>query len=40
MDRHERETRLTPEEQELKERLMLSENLVVRKGTSRVSKEF
>ena len=40
MDRHERETRLTPEEQELKERLVRSGNPVVRKGTGRVSKEF
>jgi len=40
MDRHERKTRLTPEEQELKERLMRSGNPVVRKGTGRVSEEF
>jgi hypothetical protein len=34
-----RETRLTPEEQELKERLMRSGPPPVRKGTGRVSKD-
>jgi hypothetical protein len=36
----ERKTRLTPEEQELKERLMRSGPPPVRKGTGRVSEEF
>ncbi|CAN5565175.1 hypothetical protein BH24ACT21_BH24ACT21_13660 [soil metagenome] len=36
----ERKTRLTPEEQELKERLMRSGPPLVRKGTGRVSEEF
>ncbi len=35
-----RETRLTPEEQELKERLMRSGPPPVQKGTGKVSKEF
>lgn len=39
MDRKKR-TRLTPEEQKEKERLMRSGNPVVRKGTGRVSEEF
>ena len=36
----ERKKRLTPEEQELKERLMRSGPPPVRKGTGRVSEEF
>jgi hypothetical protein len=40
MDRPEKKTRLTPEEQELKERLMRSGNPVVRKGSGKVSEEF
>ena len=35
-----RKTSLTPEEQELKERLMCSGPPPVRKGTGRVSEEF
>ena len=35
-----KKTRLTPEEQELKERLMRSGPPPVRKGTGRVSEEF
>lgn len=40
MDHPERETRLTPEEQKEKERLMRAGNLVIRKGSGRVSEEF
>ena len=36
----EKKTRLTPEEQELKERLMRSGPPPVRKGTGRVSEKF
>ena len=40
MDRPKRNTRLTPEEQKEKERLMRSGNPVVRKGSGKVSGEF
>ena len=40
MNRHERETHLTPEKEELKERLTRSGNPVVRKVTGMVYKEF
>lgn len=40
MDRPRRNTRLTPEEQKEKERLMRSGNPVVRKGSGKVSEEF
>ena len=40
MEQPKRQTRLTPEEQKEKERLMRSGNPVVRKGTGRVSEEF
>ncbi len=40
MERPKRNTRLTPEEQKEKERLMRSGKPVVRKGSGRVSEEF
>ncbi|MDP9411455.1 MAG: hypothetical protein M3R38_12400 [Actinomycetota bacterium] len=40
MEQPKRQTRLTPEEQRLKERLMRSGNPVIRKGAGRVSEEF
>jgi hypothetical protein len=40
MDRPKRKTRLTPEEQRLKERLMRSGPPPVRKGSGKVSEEF
>ncbi len=40
MERPKRETRLTPEEQREKERLVRAGNPVVRKGTGKVSEEF
>lgn len=40
MDRPKRETRLTPEEQREKERLVRAGNTVKRKGSGRVSEEF
>jgi hypothetical protein len=40
MDRPEKKTRLTPEEQVLKERLMRSGNPIKRKGSGKVSEEF
>jgi hypothetical protein len=40
MDRPERKTRLTPEEQREKQRLMRSGNPVIRRGSGRVSEEF
>ena len=40
MDRPKKRTRLTPEEQELKERLMRSGNPVKRKGPGKILHDF
>jgi len=40
MEQPKKQTRLTPEEQELKERLMRSGNSVVRKGSGKISADF